>query len=290
MFPPQIVRPTTVHCGDEVGDRPITVLPTVLPLRSRAFARCLITAGGRDRTLTQFTRTSGEVSISMNIWIRRSLQVGTVSAGIVLAGAAAAQAQTGNVTHTVAPTSVVQGGNTADDNDDSAQQPVNGGIPVGAKVYDKNAPAGQAQQPANEGRPAGTNADYSSAPAGQAQAPAAETPAPAAETPAPAAETPAPAPENNAAAPAAPAPAAAPAGGAPTVVNANGPLIVRPVNRPIIVIDDDDDDDFDFIGRAPFFRSGWWWDGGRRYHHRWDCPSFHRHHHRWDRDCDRRCF
>ena len=29
----------------------------------------------------------------MNIWIRRSLQVGTVSAGIVLAGAAAAQAQ-----------------------------------------------------------------------------------------------------------------------------------------------------------------------------------------------------
>ncbi|WP_035858509.1 hypothetical protein [Cryptosporangium arvum] len=226
----------------------------------------------------------------MNIWIRRSLQVGTVSAGIVLAGAAAAQAQTGNVNHTAAPTSVVQGGNTTDDNDADAQQPVNGGIPVGAKVYDKNAPAGQAQQPANEGRPAGTNADYSAAPAGQAQAPAGENNAAAPAAP----ETPAaPAAPETPAAPAAPAPApenaVAPAAGGPTVVNANGPLIVRPITRPIVVIDDDDDD-FDFIGRGPIFRSGWWWEGGRRYHHRWDCPSFHRHHHGWGRDCDRRCF
>lgn len=219
----------------------------------------------------------------MNIWIRRSLQVGTVSAGIVLAGTAAAQAQTLDQ-HSGLTTEKAGIVNQAAKASGGDTDP---GIPAGAKPSGGN--ASNAQQPANDGRPAGVNSDYSTTPAGQAQAPETETEAPAT-NPAPAAN---PAPATNPAPAANPAPAnngapvaGNPTGGNPVVGNpvGGGNVLVRPVQRTIIVVDDDDDDDFGFIGGGPRFRGGWdrWdrWDncgGGHR--HRWDCDRFERRHH-----------
>jgi hypothetical protein len=220
----------------------------------------------------------------MNIWIRRSLHVGTVSASIVLASAAVAQAQghqaglaatkAGIVSQigqaSSATASVPQGGTNADGDTDP-------GIPAGAQP--SGGVANNAQQPDTDpGTPAGAPA-YGNA--NQAQQPEAPAAAPAAQ---PAAAPPA------AAQPAAAQPAAAePAAAEPAA--AGGPVVAGRDTAVIVIVDDDDfgpdfyDDDL-FDGPRFGHGPGRWhrWDSCRRHHHghgRWDRGD------RWGNNCRR---